>query len=468
MSVPRDGKGLIGDEMSLAGSGAGADYAAALLRSVGSRVERKDGPRDPDPALDWARSGAMALTGRADGPPLQAPGPLASAARGAIAALETLSGARRPLGIDGPNLLGEHAAAFGLRRRGAVAPGGTCRLLRAADGWIAVNLARPEDVASLPAWLGGAPDADAWRFAETHIGKQKAAALVERARMIGLPVAIATPPRSVAPPWFRIAATGPRRDGDPPPAPLVVDLSSLWAGPLCGDLLAHCGARVVKVESTRRPDGARRGPPAFFDLLNAGKSSVALDFGTDAGVTCLRELLRRADIVIESARPRGLAQLGIGAEALVEEGAGKSWVSITGYGRREPESGWVAFGDDAAVAAGLATATGAPDEPTFCGDAIADPLTGLHAAVAAMAAWKGGGGVLLDLSLCDVTAHASAFDVKSAAAEVRPLSGRDGWAVVAEGERVVVAAPRARTKAGAAAALGADTESVLADLGIAC
>ena len=58
----------------------------------------------------------------------------------------------------------------------------------------------------------------------------------------------------------------------PDPAGLiVVDLSALWAGPLCGDLLARAGATVVKVESTQRPDGARRGPAEFFDLLNGRK-----------------------------------------------------------------------------------------------------------------------------------------------------------------------------------------------------
>ena len=57
----------------------------------------------------------------------------------------------------------------------------------------------------------------------------------------------------------------------------MVELGSLWAAPLCGSLLAAAGADVVKVESIGRPDGARRGPPAFFDLLNGGKRSVALD-----------------------------------------------------------------------------------------------------------------------------------------------------------------------------------------------
>ena len=90
----------------------------------------------------------------------------------------------------------------------------------------------------------------------------------------------------------------------------VVDLTALWAGPLCGDLLARGGAQVVKVESLGRPDGARRGPAAFFDQLNAHKRSVALDFTTTGGRARLAGLLVAADVVLESSRPRALDQLG--------------------------------------------------------------------------------------------------------------------------------------------------------------
>jgi crotonobetainyl-CoA:carnitine CoA-transferase CaiB-like acyl-CoA transferase len=204
--------------------------------------------------------------------------------------------------------------------------------------------------------------------------------------------------------------------------------------------------------------------------MNAGKASVALDFGTDAGRAQLHRLVERADIVVESARPRALAQLGINAAALVGSLPGLIWVSVTGYGRSEPGAGWVAFGDDAGAAAGLAIATGPPGgPPLFCGDAIADPLTGLHAAVSAIASWNGGGGHLLDLALCDVAAHTLAFDAKAPAARVRRVGGaHTEWEVVAGEERAAVAAPRARAAAGVTRPLGADTESVLAELGIPC
>jgi crotonobetainyl-CoA:carnitine CoA-transferase CaiB-like acyl-CoA transferase len=224
---------------------------------------------------------------------------------------------------------------------------------------------------------------------------------------------------------------------------------------------------VVKVESTRRPDGARFGPPLFFDLLNAGKESVALDFGTAAGRAQLRRLVECADIVVESARPRALAQVGIDAESLVEEAPGLTWVSITGYGRRDPGAGWVAFGDDAGVAAGLAAATASPGgPPLFCGDAIADPLTGIHAGLAALACWRGGGGLLLDLALCNVAAHALAFGPTPPGATV--CSSNGGWEVVAGSERAEVASPRARATQGTARTLGADSDAVLEEFTASC
>jgi hypothetical protein len=450
--------------------------AGALLAALPTSAE-PPAPRREHPALAWARSGAMALSGRADEPPRLAPAPLAVCAEAALDALRALAPeslvARGDL--DGAALLGERAAHLGLARRGAISPGGSCRLLRATDGFVAVSLPREDDRVLVEAWLGeraelerGARGADdPWGFVASRVAERRAAEAVERARLLGLAVAPAADPAPVAPPWLRVRARGgPRPAARARSAPLVLDLSALWAGPLCGRLLALAGARVVKVECVRRPDGARLGPPAFHDALNAGKASVALDFRARGGLASLRALVERADAVIESARPRGLAQLGIDAEAWVRERPGRVWVSITGYGRGEPEGRWVAFGDDAAAAAGLAAATGDPGAPLFCGDAIADPLTGLHAAVAALAYLRAGEGALLELALRDVTAHCLALGDAREGARVEARGG--GFEVVAEGGRAPVAPPRATFPGGAARPLGADTAGVLAELGIRC
>lgn len=409
--------------------------------------------RSATPAQDWAASGAMALTGPPDGPPLAAPAAFASATAAAVRQLAELcdASARSPLAaIDGAALLGERAAALGLGRAGSIAPGGGCRLLPTATCAIALQIARDDDIELLEAWLE-TPRSDTapWEFVRRAVARRDGRALALRARDIGLAAATSEPAPRTAPPWVRIAALGKRRR-EPLARPRVVDLSSLWAGPLCGQLLGLTGAEVIKVESTRRPDGARRGPAAFYDLLNASKASVALDFHTNDGRRALAALIDSADIVIEASRPRALEQLGIDAPRVLRERPGTTWISITGHGRERPGRDWIAFGDDAAVAAGATAALhAATGHQVFCGDALADPLTGCHAALAGWASFRTGGGHLLDLSLRDVTA-AILID---AALDSAPLPSG-----------VAVAPPRMRAPARRAPALGADTRDVLRSL----
>ena len=157
---------------------------------------------------------------------------------------------------------------------------------------------------------------------------------------------------------------------------MVVDLSSMWAGPLCARLLGLAGAQVIKVESADRPDGARAGDRRFFDWLHAGHRSVVVDFRSESGRAALAALLETADVVIEASRPRALAAFGLAPETTPHRD-GQVWLSITGYGRAEADR--VAFGDDAAVAGGLvgwtapATApSGAP--PNRCSAPTPSPI----------------------------------------------------------------------------------------------
>jgi CoA-transferase family III len=420
---------------------------------------------DPEthPAIEWALSGAMHLTGRSDEAPRLAPGPLATWMRDEVERLRRLAPNPLPADLDGPALLGERAALLGLHRRGTVAPGGACRLLEAADGWIATTLARPDDLALLPAWLDIESGEDPWPAVARAVRTRGAEETVARARLLGLAAAVSGP-LSAAPPPHRVAARGRRRERPAGAAPRVLDLASLWAGPLCAHLLGLAGAQVVKVESASRPDGARAGSAPFFDLLNAGKASVALELSSRAGREALRRLIAASDVVIESARPRALRQLGIEAETLVAEQPGLVWVAISGYGRRDPGAIWIGYGDDTGVAAGLARATGEPGPtPLFCGDAIADPLAGAHAAVSALEAFRAGEAVLLDVALSDVAAAAATGDGSARDARVVPCGG--GFEVEAAGVRAPVRAPRARRPTGRARPLGADRAAVLAELG---
>ena len=113
-------------------------------------------------------------------------------------------------------------------------------------------------------------------------------------------------------------------------------------------------------------------------------------------------------------RPRALAQFGI--EARAAAAAGATWVSLTAHGREGEAGTRIGFGDDAAVAAGLSAAMRAGwGESVFAGDAIADPLTGIIAALAAFAILRGGGGALVGVSLASTVAHALALPQASGA-----------------------------------------------------
>jgi hypothetical protein len=403
-----------------------------------------------DTAAGWARSGVMALTGHPDGPPLVPPG---EAATFAARVSERMSAAVDPAHAfrpDGAALLAERAALTGYRRRGIVSAGGTSRLLPTADGWGVVTYARPDDSFLLAALVGAELPDDPWPAVSAWLGAHSGAELAERAALLGLaaaPVGYATTP--TLPQAGRLRSVA---------GLLVVDFSALWAGPLCAHLLGLAGARIVKVETPRRLDGARRGNEVFYDLLHAGHRSVMLDPATPGGRLALSALVAAADIVIEASRPRALAGFGLDAEAAVAQGA--IWVSITAAGRDSPRIG---FGDDVAAGVGL-VARDTKGGPVFCGDAIADPLTGLVAAELAMSAPAGGCGVLFDVAMSSVVTATLARSQLCPSLAAR-RSG-PGWVVDCASGPVPVAMPRARTPYARGPSAGEHTEQVLAELRI--
>jgi hypothetical protein len=406
----------------------------------------------------------MALTGHPDGTPLAPAAPvierLHTVARH-IADASARVGNR--VEVDLPVVLTGRAERLALKRRGRRSAGGASRLLRATDGWVVVSLARAADIEAVGAVVEATVrDGDAWRELEAYAAGHDAGTVAERVQLLGVPGA-PLPRRDTDPP---VAAVRRRRVGVATPGrrsgAFVVDLSSMWAGPLTAQLLGRAGFRIVKVEDTRRPDGARAGDATFYDWLHGGHESVALDLGTAPGVAALRALVGRADIVVESSRPRALEQLGVDAAATVAARPGSTWLSITGYGRRGDAANRVAFGDDAAVAGGL-VAYDADGAPVFAADAIADPVTGLVAARAALESYAEGGGHVVEVTMAGA---AAAIGAAPASAHGDPIVTRDGdgWAVRCCDVLAPVAAPHRLVAAGRAAPLGASTTTVLAAL----
>jgi crotonobetainyl-CoA:carnitine CoA-transferase CaiB-like acyl-CoA transferase len=409
----------------------------------------------------------MALTGHRDGPPLMCPVPLASCADGTLLALQAIAEVADEKLPRGAELLSERAALAGLLRNGRIAPGGACRLLDCADGRIALTLVRQHDWAALPAWLeddrlgADLTGESAWKIVAAAIADRPVAALLERGRWLSLAVATDRLEISPASAWYAIDC----ENGTARPRhrrhPLVVDLSALWAGPLCTHLFQRLGARVIKVESMSRPDGARVGTTAFYDLMNYGKASVALDFGSSRDLDLLRRLLACADIVVESSRPRALQQLGIDSAEFCSGGFDLTWLCLTAHGREPPQDGWIGFGDDTAVAAGLATimrrATG---ESLFCADAIADPLAGMHAALAGWWSHRRGGSRRITLSLRGVVRNCIDFGAPLDRDALRERQGR--WTAEVHGSDDGAWRNAARRPSGSARPLGADNAAVIA------
>ena len=353
----------------------------------------------------WEASGLARLTG--------APGrnarPVGDPAARLDGLLRTVEAAAARLGhtlrLD-LGLFTERAAELGLHGRGRISCNGTARMLRTGDGWTAVNLARPDDLDLIEAWIGRPPGPDPWRTLAGYAARMGAEQLVADGRLLGLPVSVVRRPGEVAP------APEPAPLPVRPMAPIrtlrVVDLSALWAGPLCGRLFGDIGAEVIKVESPRRPDAARVGSPRLFERLHRGQQRLALDFDAPDAHQALVGLIERADVVIEASRPRALEQRGVFARELVARRPGLTWISLTAYGRSGEAANWVGFGDDVAASAGL-VALDAAGDPVFLGDAIADPISGLTAAREGMRAVAGGGG------LVEVSMHAASAAIADAA-----------------------------------------------------
>jgi hypothetical protein len=351
--------------------------------------------------------------------------PLASIAHRALAELAAASGSTALAVLDGRTLLGERATRAAFMVPGRTSAGGGCRLFDALGDTIALNLARPADRELLPALFETDElDMNDDAAIAACIAGKDAHTLLRRGRSMGLAIAAEQEMRLPldrtllfgerrSPAWVELVsgscASALVGSAAVRSAPRVVDLSALWAGPLAAHLLWLAGAEVVKVESRSRPDALRDAEGDFYALLNQGKATVAVDLADGGDRRALLALIAASDIVIEAARPRALAQLGIDADQIVRATPKLVWISITGHGAAGAAADWVGFGDDCGVSGGLSAALrSATGHTGFVGDAIADPLTGIFAALAAWEAWSARRGVRLGLAMSPLVARSLA------------------------------------------------------------
>jgi crotonobetainyl-CoA:carnitine CoA-transferase CaiB-like acyl-CoA transferase len=171
----------------------------------------------------------------------------------------------------------------------------------------------------------------------------------------------------------------------------VIDLSSLFVGPICSMMLAELGADVIKIERpvgdiTRHllPQGHHLMGPLFL-AVNSGKRSVVLNLGDERGKDALHRLLADADVLIHNALPGTAAKLGI--DLATVRGVSKDIVycTITGYGEGGPYAGKPAYDDVIQAEVGLAALQGASGEPEYVRSIIADKISGIMGGYAVLA-----------------------------------------------------------------------------------
>ena len=203
------------------------------------------------------------------------------------------------------------------------------------------------------------------------------------------------------------------------PAPLagvrVVDVATLFAGPLAATILADYGADVVKVEHPKRGDPARTHGPAkdgvalWWTSLARNKRTVTLALNTPAGAEVAKRLLAGTDVLIENFRPGTLERWGLSPEVLHEINPRLVIARVTGFGQFGPYSDRPGFGTLAESMSGFASITGWPDgPPTLPPFGLADGISALSTAQAVMTALyerdrPGGSGLgqVIDLAIIE-------------------------------------------------------------------
>ncbi|MFC5251817.1 CaiB/BaiF CoA transferase family protein [Streptomyces nigrescens] len=202
----------------------------------------------------------------------------------------------------------------------------------------------------------------------------------------------------------------------PVPGPLaglrVLDLATLFAGPLAATLLGDFGAEVIKVEHPHRPDPSRGHGPAkdgiglWWKLLGRNKRTMTLDLSHPGGRDVLLRLAAGTDVIVENFRPGTLERWGLGWDELSAVNPRLVLARVTGFGQFGPYARRPGFGTLAEAMSGFAALTGEPDgPPTLPPFGLADAIAALTTSYAVLAALRGrettGRGQVIDLALIE-------------------------------------------------------------------
>jgi len=174
----------------------------------------------------------------------------------------------------------------------------------------------------------------------------------------------------------------------------VLDLSRVFAGPMCGMVLADFGAEVVKIEHPGRGDDTRdwgmrvgKTTTTYFNAMNRNKRSITVDLQTPEGVKLIHDLLPQFDVVIQNFKTGGADKLGLGYEQLKAIKPDLIYCSIAGYDSSGPEATRPGYDLVIQAESGLMNINGEPTQPPLkFGIAVVDMMTGMYSAQAILAA----------------------------------------------------------------------------------
>ena len=223
----------------------------------------------------------------------------------------------------------------------------------------------------------------------------------------------------------------------------VIDLSHVYNGPYATFLMAMAGAEVIKVEPRGgehlRSRGDMGGADLPFAMLNSNKKSVTLNLKTEKGRDLLRELVSRADILVENFAPGVTDRLGVGPSDLLKINPRLIYGSSSGYGKDGPYRDYPAMDLVVQAMSGVMNSTGFPDQPPVkSGAALCDFSAGIHLYAAIMTALyereRTGKGRVVEVSMQDaiyasLASNYGMLHARGAAAPARTANRHGGLGI---------------------------------------
>ena len=198
---------------------------------------------------------------------------------------------------------------------------------------------------------------------------------------------------------------------------VVLDLGRVLACPYAATMMADMGATVIKIENPKGGDDTRKmgsfvnGNSVYYANFNRGKVGVTLNLKEPEGKEIFKEMVKKADVVLENYRPGTMEKLGLGYDVLKEVNPGIIYGSISGFGHTGPLSKRAGYDIVGQAMGGLMSTTGWPDGPaTRTGTPMGDVLGALNMTVGVLAALvnkqRTGKGEKVDVALVDSVAAA--------------------------------------------------------------